>query len=146
MADEPEAPATGGADVRSPEDWQRLTFPTSELGRTAPDSWKHAAAANLHGWTAHAYHQGEPLQLSRADYDAALTAAVTLVPVEGAEGVMTYAPHPAALSPHLRQTTPGKDEEDEDEADSDDQDDDAAREAERDAALRDDPDAVGKER
>ena len=56
--------------------------------------WEHEAAAVLHGWTKHAHHAGEPMQLSRQDYESALKAAG----VTNAKG--EYMPHPAALSPH----------------------------------------------
>jgi hypothetical protein len=52
--------------------------------------WRHAAAAVLHGWAAHQHHAGSPIQLTEADYDAAL-AAVTVAPL---------VPHNAALSPY----------------------------------------------
>lgn len=101
MAEQPDgAPeAQPRDDLRSPEAWAEVLFPVGERGRPARDSWKHAAASNLHGWTAHAYHEGEPLRLSRGDYEAALAAATTLTPV-GPKGGPTYTPHPAALSRH----------------------------------------------
>jgi hypothetical protein len=54
--------------------------------------WQHEAAAIEHGWAAHAHHAGEPIKLTRADYEAALKA---VQPKEG-----NPVPHPAALSPH----------------------------------------------
>lgn len=54
----------------------------------------HEAASVLHGWKLHEHHAGEPLKLSRADYEAALAAAGKTN--EAGE----YEPHPAALSPH----------------------------------------------
>jgi hypothetical protein len=92
-------PAREG-DLRAPDDWEKTFFPASELGQPARDAWKHAAASALHGWAAHAYHQGEPLKLSKEDYEAALQAATTL---KEQDGRPTYLPHPAALSPHLPQ-------------------------------------------
>lgn len=42
-------------------------------------SWQHAAAAGLHGWTEHAHHAGEPIQITADAYKAALLAATTPV-------------------------------------------------------------------
>lgn len=41
----------------------------------ARDAWKHACAAAAHGWQEHAHHEGAPMQLTAADYKAALEAA-----------------------------------------------------------------------
>lgn len=99
-----EAPAGTPAPVtRTPEQWAREFFPTSERGRAHHDSWKHGAAQGLHGWDMHRHHAGAPMQLLREDYQAAIFAAETLVEVHdaGAElPIHTYVPHPAALSPH----------------------------------------------
>jgi hypothetical protein len=89
-------------------------------------SAEHASAAALHGWGQHEHHEGEPIKLSRADYEAALKAAATPVTrVRAADGrlgepldaeaaekhaksrtadkgeiVTDYEPHDAALSKH----------------------------------------------
>lgn len=80
----------------------------------------HAAAEALHGWREHAHHEAKPIQLSRADYEAALKAAAAPVtraldkdgkptgePIDSTEaankGIPTitdYEPHKPALSPH----------------------------------------------
>lgn len=81
------------AQEQSPDDWAKVLLPPSESGRPHADSWKHGAAAALHGWTLHAHHAGSPILLSRAAYEGALAAASEPV---GAG----YEPHPDALSPH----------------------------------------------
>lgn len=48
------------------------------IGRSSklnPFTWEHRAAAQLHGWDAHALATTEPLKLSVEDYQAALKAA-----------------------------------------------------------------------
>jgi hypothetical protein len=55
-------------------------------------AWAYAAAAAVHGWREHAYHDGAPMQLSLKDYQAAIEAAVNFT---GA-----VKPHTAALSKH----------------------------------------------
>jgi hypothetical protein len=64
------------AELRSPEDWAALVFPSSPRGTQHPERWRHAVASHVHRWELHAYHQGAPLALSREDYTAALAAAV----------------------------------------------------------------------
>ena len=73
----------------SPGEWCAAIFPSES--RPHPDLWKHEAAAALHGWAAHRHHAGQPIQLTRADYEAA----VAIV-----EGVQPYTPHQTALSEH----------------------------------------------
>lgn len=89
-------------------------------------SWQHAAAAQLHGWHAHAHHAGEPIRLTKQDYEGALKAVekpVTRVlgddgkpgapldaqGVEKLNGtrplVHNYEPHKPALSPHAHGAT-----------------------------------------
>jgi hypothetical protein len=80
-------------EKRTPEEWSAELFPRTPRGRFHADAWKHSAAAALHGWTLHAHHTGTPLLLSLSDYQAALTAAMTLIG-------HSYQPHAAALSPH----------------------------------------------
>ncbi|MFO7178981.1 MAG: hypothetical protein DIU78_009805 [Pseudomonadota bacterium] len=63
-------------------------------------SLAHAAAARLHGWGAHEYHENAPIRITRAAYLAALKAA--LEPDE--TGI--YWPHAAALSKHAPAGTP----------------------------------------
>lgn len=84
-------------------------------------SWQHNAAAQLHGWAAHEHHAGAPIQLTPAEYQAALKAAseevTRVVEKDGKPGavvdaasvksingtkplVSRYEPHKAALSPH----------------------------------------------
>lgn len=80
-------------ETRAPSEWADEFYPTSERGRTHFERWKHGAAEALHGWRSHAHHAGTPMQLTRADYRSAIAAIEQLVG-------STYAPHPAALSPH----------------------------------------------
>lgn len=54
------------------------------------------AAEVLHGWPSHASHTADPLLISREAFDAALVAVAT------ADASGNYAPHAAALAPHLR--------------------------------------------
>lgn len=63
-------------------------------------SWQHNAAAALHGWAAHAHHEGQPIRLSREAYLAALKAAEAPVPISASSKVTDYVPHAAALSKH----------------------------------------------
>lgn len=71
------------AEMRSPAEWARakgqwVEFRGSvdpELGNGSHYTWQHAAASTLHGWDAHAYHEGAPLLLTERDYLAALDAA-----------------------------------------------------------------------
>lgn len=100
-APEPEEPKADGN--LSPTAWRDLLFPVSERGEPHRDSWKHGAAAALHGWDLHRHHTGQEMQLSRADYDQALTAAMTMVAVEGQPGAFSYVPHAAALSDSLKE-------------------------------------------
>ena len=67
----------------------------THAGRLAPaDAWKHAAAAALHGWNEHQYHEGKAVELSAEDYAAALAASEA----PGPSG--EYEPHEPALSKH----------------------------------------------
>jgi hypothetical protein len=59
-----------------------------------PEAWKHAAASALHGWAEHAHHEGKPMEIASADYDAALKA----IEAPGPSG--EYEPHKPALSKH----------------------------------------------
>src|SRR5262245_51331988 len=84
----PVVPAAA-ADRRTPEEWagqcgQRRAKSFEETvsfvnGKPfdAPTEflWQHESAAILHGWALHAHHAGEPMKLSRQDYEAALKAA-----------------------------------------------------------------------
>lgn len=54
----------------------------------------HEAAAVMHGWALHEHHEGKPLELTRADYEAALKAAGET----DAKGQPI--PHVPAMSPH----------------------------------------------
>ena len=92
QAGEPEGEAAPSAvaETRTPEAWAREVFPPSERGRQNPQAFLHGAAAALHHWKTHEHHEGAPLQLTRADYEAAIEAAKSTA----------FAPHPAALSPH----------------------------------------------
>lgn len=63
-------------------------------GQELEVTWQHAAAEQLHHWKDHAHHDGQPIQLTRADYLAALAAAAN----HDAKPAPT--PHKPALSPH----------------------------------------------
>lgn len=58
-------------------------------------SWQHEAASQLHGWKQHEHDAGEPLRMTRDDYEAALKAASEPVTRNGRTD---YEPHRAALS------------------------------------------------
>jgi hypothetical protein len=88
--DKPAQDALDGGVLRTVDEWEAEFFPKSPRGRIHAEAWKHSAASALHGWTLHAHNNGAPLQLSRSDYEAALTAAMTLVG-------HSYRPHAAAL-------------------------------------------------
>lgn len=106
MSDEkPKPPATAG-ERRTPEEWAHVcgqvrpkTFeetvtmvngkPFDVVGKFL---WQHESAAMEHGWAQHAHHTGEPIKLTREDYEAALKA---VTPEKG-----NPVPHAAALSPH----------------------------------------------
>lgn len=99
------AEGTGAPEVddgkRTPEQFLDESFPLGDPRPGQPASrprasWVHFAAEQLHGWKEHAYHEGKPLRLSRAEYDAALK---SVQPDEKSFGGQ-YAPHAAALSKH----------------------------------------------
>lgn len=101
MANKEPAPEGAGADTsaqstppetRTPDEWAREYFPTTSNGRRHPERWKHSAAEALHGWTVEEHHAGKALQLTRADYEAALKAASQPLP----------RPHGPALSRYFR--------------------------------------------
>jgi hypothetical protein len=86
-------PAAAAPSTRTPEEWARikgLFLPAATSYKIAHFDWKHAAAEAAHGWADHAHHAGAPMQLSEADYDAAIAAVQT--------SAMT--PHAPAVSPH----------------------------------------------
>jgi pyruvate dehydrogenase E2 component (dihydrolipoamide acetyltransferase) len=64
---------------------------------------QHAAADQLHGWSAHKQHTADELVITRKAYEAALAAALTPVAPTDEDGKPTgapkYRPHAAALSP-----------------------------------------------
>lgn len=86
------------ADTKSPGEWmvecgQFTQGPRlgSRPGAKLPN-WKHNVAATLHGWKQHAHDAQKEIQLTRADYEAALEAAGSSPPQ----------PHPGALSPFCK--------------------------------------------
>jgi hypothetical protein len=111
---------TGHATELEPK--KGVRFGGGRPQKTVSYNWQHAAAAQLHGWGAHEHHAGEPIQLTRADYEKAIEAAVEPVTrLVGADGKTTgdpltpaavaqlngtkpvrssYEPHAPALSPH----------------------------------------------
>lgn len=84
------------AELRAPDEWADALFPVDRKGRRPSDYWRHAAAAALHGWGAHAHHEGAAMSLSRDDYEAALAAADKPADARG-----NYRPHAGATSRHL---------------------------------------------
>lgn len=52
--------------LRSPEQWR-----IARIGAVR-NEWVHACAAAVHGWARHVQMTGHPMQLSAADYGAAL--------------------------------------------------------------------------
>lgn len=62
-----------------------------------PYSWKHSAAAQLHGWAHHAMATTEPLLISLADYLKALD---SIDPPEGERSPVPHAPACSPYSPH----------------------------------------------
>lgn len=98
-----ELPPAAPAVTATPDEWCAVLFPPNEKGRAHPDCWKHGAAAALHRWADHEHHAGKPMQLSQADYEGAIKAALSMVQVKrGSEQIPTYVPHAAALSPFAR--------------------------------------------
>jgi hypothetical protein len=82
----------GAGETRPVDKWRDELFPRQTRGRPHPDAWKHAAAATLHDWPLHQHHAATPMELTRADYEAALAAS------ESTDASGAYVPHPAALS------------------------------------------------
>lgn len=86
------------AEKRTPAEWAEKLGYVEKRDPRIPQSitfykMAHAVADKLHGWSAHEHHfQGAPLILTRADYEAALDAAVN-------QTSKVVAPHEAALSP-----------------------------------------------
>ena len=92
MSDEtkpPKAETVKSVDTKTPAEWATLLghAPKSVEGvewvgtlaesgmSEAKFSMAHEIASVLHGWPSHAHHANEPIQLTRADYEAALKAA-----------------------------------------------------------------------
>lgn len=102
-------PATKG-ELRSPDEWAKAKghfvkykgVADPELGTGDHFSWQHAAAAVMHGWKRHEAQEGAPLQISEADYMAALDAAAPAkgLPQQHAAAASKHAPPvPAAHKP-----------------------------------------------
>lgn len=97
--------APKAAEIYTPEELAKLTGNVKALpeeariggapGVTQLFSWQHAAAAQLHGWNAHALHTADPFKLARSDYEKALEAACA--PDETGR----YRAHARALSPYV---------------------------------------------
>lgn len=103
------------ADTKTPLEWAielKEAKPTGATYLTVNGqrpkvllSWRHAAAAALHGWAQHAHHEAEEIQLEQADYEAALAAA-SAPSTDPALEPGQYLPHPAALSKHAGHAPP----------------------------------------
>jgi hypothetical protein len=98
-------------DRKSPREWAvelgnlKLRKLPAEVSGALTECYSgpHNSAAILHGWKQHAHHEGSPIQLTRAEYLAALEAtqiAHEVVPGATGEERNAYRPHQAALSPH----------------------------------------------
>jgi hypothetical protein len=87
--------ATGNAPrLRKNQMTAQINGSRVEIGSRARGSWQHESASMLHGWAEHLHHTGKPIEISRADYLAALEAATKT------DKVGEYLPHQPALSPH----------------------------------------------
>lgn len=73
----PDAPAAPAPEVRSVDAWAMELFPPSPRGRQHPLRFLHGAAHAGHRWQCCKEHEGVPMQLTRADYEAAIEAAKT---------------------------------------------------------------------
>lgn len=98
--------APQNTELRAPNEWADVLFPAGDNGRQHPARFKHGAAAALHGWDLHQYNTGEPMKLSRADYEAAIQAATVLDENTGAP-----VPHAPARSDTLPEPEQPKKEE-----------------------------------
>lgn len=87
MNEDPE-PTPQGAETYSPAQWAKAMFPRTARGHWPRNYWQHRVAEVLHGWARHEHEEGKPMQLSAADYEAAIKAA--------SKGK----PHPPARSRH----------------------------------------------
>ena len=93
--EKPEPKASKKAATRSVLDWAKALGHYRHPGPHQEGSGydaAHAAADALHGWSSHAHHAGEPMQLTEDDYRDALAAAM---PKEGNPKA-----HRPALSKH----------------------------------------------
>jgi hypothetical protein len=77
-----------GTEAPTPPKTEPTATPDAWRRAVEPPGWAHAVASVAHGWGEHAYHEGAPMQLTRADYCAALACAPS------------GAIHDRALSPH----------------------------------------------
>ena len=106
------APKAAAGDMMSPRDHALATGngPKKRINAwTGPGfsrpmgSVEHEVAKTLHGWDEHEHETGSPIQLSRADYLAALAATHPedkVVDGKVVELAGNPKPHPAALSPY----------------------------------------------
>lgn len=77
--------------TKTPDEWGRAQGRYREVNPLVAQvkshfDWRHAVADKLHGWSKHAYHYVDlPLEISEADYNAALEAAANYpnVPAHG---------------------------------------------------------------
>ena len=77
-------------EAKSPEEWRAIVLVGKK--KPHPDTWKHNAAAMLHGWAEHRHHTNRPIEIPRDAYEKALAAASE----PGVDG--KYTPHDAACS------------------------------------------------
>jgi hypothetical protein len=73
--EQPASPPFAGSVTKTPSQWAEVFYPAHGPKRLHDDAWKHAAAASLHGWWQCLRVSGAEMQLSREDYEAAITAA-----------------------------------------------------------------------
>lgn len=100
MADEKNsteaAPRAASGEMKTPDEWSHALgyrVKRREKWQQEGPSSEHRGAEVLHGWLEHAHHAGAPMQLTKADYLAALKA-IGSVPLK---------PHGPAVSRYSNQ-------------------------------------------
>jgi len=77
--EKPKADEPKEAETKSPQAWADKLGKVGKLsvprGQPYFKDYRHGMARNIHGWAAFEYHEGGPLLLTLADYQAALKVA-----------------------------------------------------------------------